>query len=437
MIHALTDFQTHQKRIAIIGLGYVGLPLLIELAKYYTVVGFDVDKRKIADLQNNSDRTNEINTQDLKQTTASFTHDPTDIKDCAVKIVTVPTPIDANNKPDLTLLKQASSLIGRHCQTGDIVVYESTVYPGVTEDICGPLLEKESGLSLNNTLFLGYSPERLSPGDNARTLTKIVKVVAGSTPTVSALLTALYGSIIPAGIHTAPTIQVAEAAKVIENTQRDLNVALMNELSIIFNKLKIDTHAVIEAAATKWNFMKMTPGLVGGHCIDVGPYYLTYKAQELGYHPDVILAGRRINDSMGSYVAQLLIKQLIEADIPVKRATVGIFGLTFKENVSDIRNSKVVDMIHELHDFGVQTQLCDPHAHPEEAASAYNLTLTPEDHMTNLDAIVLAVPHHAYCSLSIDTLCKKIKHDTHVILDIKKALTLPNPLPASVRYCSL
>ncbi|MBH41877.1 MAG: hypothetical protein CL685_04130 [Candidatus Magasanikbacteria bacterium] len=416
----MSALNSHSASIGIIGLGYVGLPLAIELSEKYSVVGFDIDKEKVNELNNGMDRTQEINTTRLSSKLLTFNHDPNILSDCQIIIVTVPTPINHNKQPDLSAIKAATNMIGKIMQKNSIIVYESTVYPGVTNDICVPILEETSGLKFNSEFHVGYSPERLSPGDADRTLTKITKVVSGSSKEVSSLLANLYGSIIPAGIHQASSIKVAEAAKVIENTQRDLNVALMNELAIIFDKMEINTLDVIEAAATKWNFMKMTPGLVGGHCIGVDPYYLTYKAEQLGYHPEVILSGRRINDNMGKYVAEQTVKQLIKVNKPVNNAKVLILGLTFKENVSDIRNSKVPDIINELKEYGINIFVHDPHADPKETKEEYNITLTNWDETPNSDAIILAVDH-AQFSNDINVYLNKISgtEKEKVLIDIK------------------
>ena len=406
--------------ICILGMGYVGLPLAIEFGKHYTVQGIDICSEKIQNLQKHTDITGEIESEILQKSTVSFSTDSSIISKSDIIIVTVPTPINENNTPDLSLLMTASKRIGKYLSKDSIVVYESTVYPGVTEEICLPILEKESGLTYNSDFFLGYSPERLSPGEKKYTLPNVVKVVSGSTPEIATLLEELYGSIVPAGIHKTPSIKVAEAAKVIENTQRDLNVALMNELSIIFNKMDINTLDVINAASTKWNFMKMTPGLVGGHCIGVDPYYLTHKAKQLGYHPDVILAGRRINDAMGKYVASKLIKLLIKANIPVKNAKIGLFGLTFKEDVSDIRNTKVIDIINELNDYDIKIMVHDPYANKKETANEYGITLVEMDQMTALDGLIIAVPHSEYKAMTLTPFIKKLKpRPQKIIYDLK------------------
>lgn len=390
------DLLSGSQKIAVIGLGYVGLPLAVELSKHFSIIGFDISENKIADLAKNIDRTNEVDSESLRACSVQFTSLPDSIGEASLFIVTVPTPIDRQNRPDLSAVQKATEMISAILPKGAVVVYESTVYPGVTEDICGKIIQETTGFSLNESFYLGYSPERLSPGEKERTLTKVVKVVSGSTPEVTDLLARVYGAVVEAGVFCAESIRVAEAAKVIENTQRDLNVALMNELSIIFNKLGIDTLSVIEAASTKWNFIKMAPGLVGGHCIGVDPYYLTFKAQELGYHPQVILSGRRINDSMGKYIAEQTIKKLIKVGKSVKNSKIGIFGITFKENVSDIRNSKVIDIINELNEYGVEVLVTDPLASQEETIEEYGIELSSTSDLTDLDAIIFSVNHTFY-----------------------------------------
>ena len=405
--------------IAIVGLGYVGLPICIEFAKKYNCMGYDVDAKKI-DLLNKKIRPIEdISQDDLDQSSAKFSTSLDKIKRSSVYIVTVPTPIREDKMPDLSLLEQASEMLAAVLNKGDVIVYESTVYPGVTEDVCVPIIEKITGFKFNEDFYVGYSPERLSPGETNRTLTKITKIVSGSTPEVADFLAELYGSIIPAGIYKAASIKVAEAAKVVENVQRDLNVALMNELAIIFNKLDISTLDVIDAAATKWNFMKMTPGLVGGHCIGVDPYYLTYKAESVGYYPQVILSGRRINDGMGKFVAEQVVKMLIQADKPVRKARVGVLGITFKENVADIRNSKVIDVINELNTYNTEVIVTDPHASPEDVKEEYNLDLLAFNQINNLDALIVAVPHQIYRNMGSDELFGLFNGGEKVLFDIR------------------
>jgi len=413
--------QAGEAKIAVVGLGYVGLPLACEFGLRYSVIGLDISQKKIDELKKGIDTTGELSKEELSHSKITYTTDPKHLSEASIIIVTVPTPIDRHNQPDLRPLDSASHMIGKYMQKGCIVVYESTVYPGVTEEFCVPILEKESNLVFGKDFKAGYSPERLSPGDKNHTLTKIMKVVSGSDAETLELLSNLYGSIIPAGIHEAPSIKVAEAAKVIENTQRDLNVALMNELSIIFNKMSINTLDVIKAASTKWNFIKMSPGLVGGHCIGVDPYYLTFKAQELGYHPEVILAGRRINDNMGKYVAEQTVKLLIKANKPVKGAKILVMGITFKENVSDIRNSKVVDIIQELEEYEAEVLVADPHADSDETFHEYGIRLVNPDTLNSVDAILVAVPHRIF--IENDFLKKMItrlmKGSESVMVDVR------------------
>ena len=413
-----------QEKIAIIGLGYVGLPLAAEFAKKYDVTGFDISQERIDELKAAHDRTLELSEAQLKEALANgiaFTSDPEALKKCNIYIVTVPTPIDKNKRPNLTPLIKASETIGKVLKKGDLVIYESTVYPGATEEVCVPVLEQFSGLKFNEDFYCGYSPERINPGDKEHTVTKILKVTSGSTPEIAQKVDDLYASIITAGTHLAPSIKVAEAAKVIENTQRDLNIAFVNELAIIFNKLGIDTNAVLEAAGTKWNFLKFKPGLVGGHCIGVDPYYLTHKAQEIGYNPEIILAGRRLNDNMGTFVANQVIKLMIKKGKKIEGAKVLVLGITFKENCPDIRNSRVIDVINELQDFACNVDVYDPWADPEEVKKEYGIDLLPttnnQQPTTNhYDAIVLAVAHNEFKNLDI------APTDTQVVYDIKGIL---------------
>ncbi|HIQ46067.1 MAG TPA: Vi polysaccharide biosynthesis UDP-N-acetylglucosamine C-6 dehydrogenase TviB [Sulfurovum sp.] len=408
-------------KIAVIGLGYVGLPLAHAFSEKYKVVGFDIAQWRIDELNSGVDRTLELNESQVKEALANgmkFTKDLEEIADCNVYIVTVPTPIDKHKKPDLTPLIKASESIGKVLKKDDIVIYESTVYPGATEEECVPVLEKLSGLVFNEDFFCGYSPERINPGDKEHTVTKILKVTAGSTPEIGLKVDALYASIITAGTHLAPSIEVAEAAKVIENSQRDINIAFVNELAIIFNKLDIDTEAVLEAAGTKWNFLPFRPGLVGGHCIGVDPYYLTHKAQEVGYNPEIILAGRRLNDNMGMYVANQVLKLMIKKEHKIASAKVLVLGITFKENCPDIRNSRVIDVIQELQDFGTDVEIYDPWADSVEVKREYGLDLIDSLNST-YDAVVLAVAHDKFDGLDIEKL--KNGNDT-VVYDIKSKL---------------
>ena len=384
-------------KIAIIGLGYVGLPLAAEFGKQRPVLGFDINAARIAELQAGKDSTLELNAEELASASQlSFSSNPEDLKTCQIFIVTVPTPVDKANRPDLTPLVKASETVGNFLPEGAVVIYESTVYPGATEEVCVPVLEKFSGKKFNVGFFCGYSPERINPGDKVNTLTKIKKITSGSTPEVADAVDALYRSIITAGTHKASSLKVAEAAKVIENTQRDLNIALVNELSVIFERLGIDTLDVLEAAGSKWNFLPFRPGMVGGHCIGVDPYYLTHKAEEVGYHPQVILAGRRINDNMARYVARNTIKLMLKNGMDVPRCRIGVLGITFKENCPDIRNSKVADMVREFEAWGATVVVADPWANAEEVAHEYGLQLGQVDAANPVDALVVAVGHNEY-----------------------------------------
>ncbi|MEK0085300.1 nucleotide sugar dehydrogenase [Benzoatithermus flavus] len=424
------------EKIAVIGLGYVGLPVAVGLARAHgKVTGFDIKPERVEALRRGEDATREFAPKELEGLDLLYTTDPADLAGCTCFIVTVPTPIDHNRQPDLTPLRKACVTIGSVLQKGALVVFESTVYPGVTEEVCGPWLAQASGLVQGVDFALGYSPERINPGDKEHRLETITKIIAASDPQSLGRLEALYGPVIRAGLHKAPSIKVAEAAKVIENTQRDLNIALMNELALICDRLGIRTHDVLEAAATKWNFLRFSPGLVGGHCIGVDPYYLTAKAESLGYHPEVILAGRRINDGMGAFVAQKLVKCLIQADVPVRRARVGILGLTFKENVPDLRNSRVPDIVKELASFGIAAMVHDPLADPHEAEEEYGLELTPLERFRELDALVLAVPHRVYLEQGTDALVALLTR-SGILIDVKSALR-PEALPESLAYWSL
>jgi len=423
------------ERIAVIGLGYVGLPVALALAKRFPgTVGFDVDRAKLEELTRGHDRNREVSEEILRATTLKMTADPAALKDVTFFVVAVPTPVDENNVPDLTPVIRASETVGRSLTAGAVVVYESTVYPGVTEDVCGPILARVSGLP-RSAFKLGYSPERINPGDKEHTLERITKVVSGEDGPTLDRVAEVYGGIITAGIHRAPSIKVAEAAKVIENTQRDINIALMNELALIFDRLGIRTSDVLAAAGTKWNFLPFRPGLVGGHCIGVDPYYLTTKAQQLGYQPEVILAGRRINNGMGPYIAQRLVKLLIHADIPVRGAKVGVLGLTFKENCNDLRNSRVPDIVRELAQFGITPLVHDPLAVPHEATEEYGLSLSPLEAFEGLDALVLAVSHESYLKLGTEAVARRVK-DGGVVVDVKSALR-PGEIRSGVHYWSL
>jgi UDP-N-acetyl-D-galactosamine dehydrogenase len=406
-------------KICVIGLGYVGLPLAHAFSAKYNVVGFDISKWRIDELSSGYDRTLELNESQVKEAIKNgmkFSLDINDIKDCNIYIVTVPTPIDKNKRPDLTPLIKASETIGKILKKDDIVIYESTVYPGATEEDCVPILEKFSGLTFNKDFFCGYSPERINPGDKEHTVTKILKVTSGSTPEIGKKVNELYASIITAGTHLAPTIKVAEAAKVIENSQRDINIAFVNELAIIFNKLGINTNDVLAAAGTKWNFLPFKPGLVGGHCIGVDPYYLTHKAQSIGYNPEIILAGRRLNDNMGIYVANQVIKLMIKKGHKIEGSKVLVLGITFKENCPDIRNSRVIDVIQELQEFGCKIDVYDPWADKEEVKHEYNLELTDSLDFTKYEAIVLAVAHNKFKTLDFSNTNGAITYDIKSLL---------------------
>lgn len=413
-----------KEKIAIIGLGYVGLPLARLFATKYDVVGFDINQGRIDELSNGIDSTLEVESDILNSVLKQKDKDGIglfcssnldDIKDCNYYVVTVPTPIDKNNRPDLTPLYKSSETVGKVLKKGDIVIYESTVYPGVTEDECIPVLEKTSGLKFNKDFYAGYSPERINPGDKLHTVEKILKVTAGSTPEIGIKVNDLYASVITAGTHLAPTIKVAEAAKVIENSQRDINIAFVNELAKIFNLMDIDTHSVLEAAGTKWNFLPFRPGLVGGHCIGVDPYYLAQKAQEVGYHPEIILAGRRVNDGMGQYVASEIIKLMVERDIRIKNSKILALGITFKENCPDVRNTKAVDVINQLKSYGTNVSLFDPWANPEEVKHEYDLETTQQLPEGKFDAIVLTVAHKEFLDLNLEDLLKP----NGIIYDVK------------------
>jgi UDP-N-acetyl-D-galactosamine dehydrogenase len=424
-----------QEKIAVIGLGYVGLPVAISFGKKLPTVGFDIRQRRVDELKKGVDDTLEVTSEQLSSATKlEMTADPSKLSDCTFYIIAVPTPIDHNNRPDLGPMISASRTVGPHVKKGDIVCFESTVYPGVTEEICGPILDELSGLKHGTDYFLGYSPERINPGDKEHTFERIVKVVSGETPESLERVARAYGSVVMAGVHRASSIRVAEAAKVIENTQRDLNIALMNELALIFDRMGIRTKDVLEAAGTKWNFLKFTPGLVGGHCIGVDPYYLTTKAEELGYLPEVILAGRRINNAIAPFIAGKCVKMLTQLDVPLRKAKVGILGLTFKENVPDLRNSKIPDIVAELKQFGIDAMVHDPMGNPHEAHEEYKIELTPLEKLTNLDAVIFAVAHQDYMK-NIDSIYARVR-DGGVLIDVKSALP-PGKAPRGIRHWSL
>jgi UDP-N-acetyl-D-galactosamine dehydrogenase len=412
-----------QVRIGLIGLGYVGLPLAVEFSRSFPTVGFDIDRLRIDQLCGGVDRTGEITRATLQTVSQlKLTADARDLAECNVFIVTVPTPVDEHNRPDLSFLIGASETVGSLIKVGDIVIYESTVYPGATEEVCAPVVERRSGLKFNRDFFMGYSPERANPGDREHRVTTIRKVTAGSTPEAADFVDALYGGIVTAGTHKASSIRVAEAAKVIENTQRDLNIALVNEFALIFNRLGIDTQEVLDAAATKWNFLPFRPGLVGGHCIGVDPYYLTHKAEAVGYHPQVILSGRRINDGMGAYVAVQLVKAMLQKGIHVDGARVLIMGLAFKEDCPDIRNTRVVDILAELREYNASVDVWDPRVNPDEARREYGIRTLDAPRPATYDAIVLAVPHREFREMGkepIARLCRPV----HVFYDVKSVFS--------------
>jgi UDP-N-acetyl-D-glucosamine/UDP-N-acetyl-D-galactosamine dehydrogenase len=406
-------------KLAVIGLGYVGLPLAVEFGKKYPVIGFDINEKRIAELQSHQDHTKEVESEELQQAQLlTYTTNPEVLRTCNCFIITVPTPIDEHKRPDLTPLIKASETVGKVLKSGDIVIYESTVYPGATEGDCVPVLEKFSNLKFNHDFYVGYSPERINPGDKEHRITNIKKVTSGSTPEAADLIDRLYNEIITAGTYKATSIMVAEAAKVIENTQRDLNIALINELAMIFNKMGIDTESVLQAAGTKWNFLPFRPGLVGGHCIGVDPYYLTHKAQTIGYHPEIILAGRRLNDSMGSYIVSQLIKAMTKSRIQVDGARVLVMGLAFKENCPDLRNTRVVDVVRELEEYDCQVDVYDPWVSNEEAEREYGIALTQEPPQGAYDSIILAVAHTLFKTMGVESVHNMGKK-THILYDLK------------------
>ncbi|MBO0387400.1 nucleotide sugar dehydrogenase [Staphylococcus simulans] len=406
-----------ERKIAVVGLGYVGLPVAVAFGKKNSVIGFDINPKRIKELKENHDRTNEVTTEDLKESDVEFTDSIDTLSQADFIIVAVPTPINKHNQPDLTPLISASKTVGKALKKGTIVVFESTVYPGATEEECVPVLEENSGLKAGEDFFVGYSPERINPGDKEHTFETITKVVSGQTPEVLDIVADVYGSVVKAGVHKAPSIKVAEAAKVIENTQRDVNIALMNEFAVIFDKVGIDTNAVLAASGTKWNFLNFKPGLVGGHCIGVDPYYLTHKAQELGHHPEIILAGRRINDNMSKHVASNIIKELLKKGINVQNASINLLGLTFKENCPDLRNTKVIDIVRELEDYGLKINVNDVEADNETAKALYDIDLVSKENLPETDALIFAVPHRDYLENKSEYL--DLLSDNGIVFDIK------------------
>jgi UDP-N-acetyl-D-glucosamine/UDP-N-acetyl-D-galactosamine dehydrogenase len=427
--------DTLKETVAVVGLGYVGLPVALAMARKFPTIGFDINQKRVDALEAGHDDTGEVEPAELENSRLRFTATPSDLAEATFYIVAVPTPIDANNRPNLRPMIAASETIAPHLRKGDVVVYESTVYPGVTEEVCAPVLERLSGLRGGVDFKLGYSPERINPGDREHTFERIVKVVSGQDAETLDRVAEVYGAVVTAGVHRASSIKVAEAAKVIENTQRDLNIALMNELALIFDRIGIRTKDVLDAAGTKWNFLPFSPGLVGGHCIGVDPYYLTTKAEELGYQPQVILAGRRINNNVGAYVAQRTLKMLARCDKPLQKMKVGILGLTFKENVPDLRNSKVPNIAAELATFGVEARVHDPLGDPEEAFAEYGIRLSPWEALDDLDAMIYAVGHRQYTEMGQEALLRRVR-TPGVVVDVKSVLD-PEQIPAGLAYWSL
>lgn len=432
--------KNKEEKISLVGLGYVGMPIAVAFAKKTEVIGFDISTEKVELYKKGIDPTKEVGDDVIKDTTVEFTADETKLKEAKFHIVAVPTPVNADHTPDLKPVESASRTVGRNLTKGSIVVFESTVYPGVTEEICIPILEKESGMKCGEDFKVGYSPERINPGDKVHRLETIVKVVSGMDEESLDIIAKVYELVVDAGVHRAESIKVAEAAKVIENSQRDINIAFMNELSIIFNKMGIDTKAVLKAAGTKWNFLNFFPGLVGGHCIGVDPYYLTYKAEQLGYHSQIILSGRRINDDMGKYVVENLIKNLIKADVPVKDAKVAILGFTFKENCPDTRNTRVIDIVNELKEYGINPMIADPEADAEEAKHEYGIMFDSVEDIKAMDAIVVAVGHDQFLKFTqedFDKMFKEEANESKVLLDIKGILDRKEYEAAGYKYWRL
>lgn len=428
---------TIPRKVSVIGLGYVGLPVAVAFGRYAPVIGFDINVLRLEELTAGYDRTGEVTATDLAAADVTYTNDYEVLAQADFHIVAVPTPVDDAHQPDLTPVEKASEAVARALKRGDIVVYESTVYPGVTEEICVPILERLSGLRCGEDFTVGYSPERINPGDKEHTFTKIRKVVSGQDAATLEVVAAVYGAVVEAGVFKASSIKVAEAAKVIENTQRDLNIALMNELALLFEKMGIDTLDVLQAAGTKWNFLPFKPGLVGGHCIGVDPYYLTYKAEQLGYSPQVILAGRRINDGMGRFIAQRTIKEMIHAGVNILGSQVTVLGLTFKENCPDLRNSRVIDVIQELREFGIEVQVCDPQADVAEALEEYGISLVPFVELKPADAVIVTVAHQQFTSLSIADYQSLLRSSPPVLIDVKGVVNRDAALMAGMRFWRL
>ncbi|GEQ37766.1 UDP-glucose 6-dehydrogenase [Tetragenococcus halophilus] len=441
MINDLYErIKNKEDKVALIGLGYVGMPIAVAFAKKANVIGFDVNEEKVALYNEGIDPTKEVGDKAIKETTVEFTSDETKLQEAKFHIVAVPTPVTTDHTPDLNPVKSACKTVGQNLSNGSIIVFESTVYPGVTEEVCIPILEKESGLKCGKDFKVGYSPERINPGDKVHRLETIIKVVAGMDDEALENIAQVYELVADAGVYRAENIKVAEAAKVIENSQRDINIAFMNELSIIFNRLGINTKAVLEAAGTKWNFLNFSPGLVGGHCIGVDPYYLTYKAEQTGYHSQIILSGRRINDDMGKYVVNGLVKNLIKAEVPVKNAKVAILGFAFKENCPDTRNTRVIDIVEELKEFEIDPLICDPEADVQEAKDEYGITFTDLRELKNLDAVIVAVGHNQFLKLTqedIDSMFKEAANENKVFVDIKGLFDKKAFETQGYRYCSL
>lgn len=438
---SLYDDIVHRKeKISLIGLGYVGMPIAVSFSRKADVIGFDVNEEKVELYKQGIDPTKEVGDEAIAACTVDFTSDESRLREAKFHIVAVPTPVNADNTPDLSPVIGASRTLGRNLTEGSIVVYESTVYPGVTEEICMPILEQESGLKCGVDFKIGYSPERINPGDKVHRLETIVKVVSGMDEESLDIIARVYELVVEAGVHRAESIKVAEAAKVIENSQRDINIAFMNELSIIFNKMGIDTKAVLEAAGTKWNFLKFSPGLVGGHCIGVDPYYLTYRAEQMGYHSQIILSGRRINDDMGRYVVECLIKKMVNANISVKQGRVAILGFTFKENCPDTRNTRVIDIVKELNEYGIKPMIVDPVADAEEARHEYGLEFDSLENVRDMDAVILAVAHDEFCGFTmddVDKLFRDVPNNQRVLMDVKGILNRKEYEAAGYRYWRL